>query len=173
MPRGGNNRKTRRAKVVQGTFRRDRDRSGLPASPGIPTPPRELTGKARKKWDELVARPGLQQVLSPHDGEALAALCMHWAVMLTAFEKIAKDGPLVKGYRGALVKHPALQVLRDSSSALGGYLARFGLTPVDRARVAMLEVDDADEFEEFLQREKEHNAGVARLVQRENEVTRT
>jgi P27 family predicted phage terminase small subunit len=161
--RGGHNLKSRQRKLIAGTWRADRDRSGLPASPGIPTAPAELTGRALEKWRELVARPGLRQVLSEHDGEALALLCVHWSTALEAYTLIAKQGILKRGYRKAPVKHPAFQVLRDSSNALGGLLARFGMTPADRARIDVPEVDDSDAFEVFLQRGKERRAGIVPL----------
>lgn len=161
--RGGHNLKSRQRKIVAGTWRADRDRTGLPASPGIPTPPKELTGKAREKWDELVKRPGFRQVLSSHDGEALAALCIQWSIMLSAYEKIAKEGVLIKGYRKTRVKHPGIQIVRDSSSALGGFLARFGMTPADRARVDAMGIDDADEFEEWLRLDKQRRAHIVPL----------
>lgn len=86
---------------------------------------------ASKKWDEVIAtRPG---GIFPSDGTLLEEFCCVWAEI----QKIKKS--IVNCETGSAM-HKSLTVLRginqDKLLAIG---SRFGLTPVDRVRMPVVE----------------------------------
>lgn len=56
---------------------------------------------------------------------------------MEAAKDLKKRGILIPSARedGALVKNPALQILRDNSAAFNRYAAEFGMDPQNRSRI--------------------------------------
>jgi phage terminase small subunit len=130
MP-GGRPRKPVEAKILQGTFRADRD--GAPGvqiqADGEPVPEVRLTGKALAFWrsrvPDLVAR-GLAKGC---DGPALTMMCQAWALYWWFVAKMNR--PKVKNLT-ALNTAAAIQFDKFTKIA-----AQFGLTPGDRAKLRL------------------------------------
>ncbi len=90
------------------------------------------------------------------DLAALANYCMAWAMWSAAAQDVAVRGALVPARssadtaRGAKVKNPSLQVMRDASVQLRAWAKELGFTPDSRGRVDLGEVegdkDDANPF---------------------------
>lgn len=78
MARGGQNRKPRQAKIIQGTFRKDRN-SGRESAPPIvsqiPKPPAGMNRWARRLWKELALELVEQDLLTTLDLAALQLTC--------------------------------------------------------------------------------------------------
>lgn len=72
-------------------------------------------------------------VLTPWDVEAFAVWCDSVIGYRKATVMVAREGLLVTGSMGNLVKNPACQLQRDYSDTMTKLGARFGLTPSDRA----------------------------------------
>ena len=85
MTRGGANRKPETARIVQGTWRRDRDHPGLGIMPGAPPLTIALEGGAKAMWDRLVERLTRGRSVSDFDAEALALDAIHWSVATAAY----------------------------------------------------------------------------------------
>ena len=78
MPRGGHNRKPRKTKILQGTFRDDRNPEKEPAPPVVaelPPPPASMNHWACGLWRELVGDLKEQGLLTALDLASLQLLC--------------------------------------------------------------------------------------------------
>jgi P27 family predicted phage terminase small subunit len=114
----------------------------------MPVCPDWLPGEGARKWNELAPKLFDAGLLTELDGETLAVMCMHWAVMVEAIQDLRERGILVTGARGdgGLVKNPSLQVLKDNSAAFDRYAAGFGMDPRSRAYVDSQPENEDDEF---------------------------
>lgn len=150
------------AKQLRGTVRKDRKQVET-ADPGKPLTDvrqvrgasgyNELSGRAktiyRNKCKELMAGPGLfstdlqQIILYAHSYEQYwiydEAVKKHGAV-LTAMNKFGDT---------ILIPNPAVKMRRDALKDVTAIAARFGFSPVDRAKIK-LEVKDEDPLEAFM-----------------------
>ena len=149
-------RKPTQLKVLQGTARKSRLTNEPKPKPAAPKCPDWLSKEAKRKWKELAPKLEKLGLLTELDGEQLAALCTHWSIIQQAAKDIKERGILIPSARedGALVKNPALQVLRDNSMAFSKYAGHFGLDPVSRGRINLSDEKEKDDFEEFLNRGK-------------------
>ncbi len=78
MPRGGQNRKPRKAKIIQGTFRKDRNPAREPTPPPVstaPKPPPGMNRWARRLWKSLARELTDQELLTSVDLATLELLC--------------------------------------------------------------------------------------------------
>lgn len=140
--------KPTRLKVLEGTFRKDKAPKNEPSPrPVAPKKPSWLTGAGGRLWKKLAPKLLELGLLTEIDGEALAALCLHYHLMTEAAKSIKKEGITTIDERGLPRKHPLLQVLRDNSTAMKGYLLQFGLTPSARSKIDLPELDEMDENE--------------------------
>jgi P27 family predicted phage terminase small subunit len=108
-----------------------------PAEPGGLEPPSWLSDAAKTMWRRLA--PDLQRkgVLTAWDVDEFAAVCAHYVTWRTAQQLVDVEGPLVEGYRGAMVKNPAAQVARDAHAEFLRGASRFGMTPSDRTALSV------------------------------------
>lgn len=132
-------------KILHGA-RPDRINTRAPRPVRItPTPPRWLGKEARAEWKRITPELERTGLLSQLDRAALITYCEAWQTLVEAQEEIHERGVLVQGYRGGVVKNPALQVARDSAQTIRGFCSEFGLTPSSRSRLVVhpdLEDDD-------------------------------
>jgi P27 family predicted phage terminase small subunit len=120
-----------------GTRRQDRhgDRENEPKFVGLPERPTDLSPEARKHWDQVVPKLIDAQVATAIDAAALVQMCESWAEVV-ASRKVKVPAYDLDGRRKRqMMINGALKAWRDLAS-------RFGLTPVDRAK---LEVDPGEE----------------------------
>jgi phage terminase small subunit len=123
---GGHNRKPTNLKILQGTYRKDRDSGREPQPPvGIPPKPKWMTKAARKYWRPLMCSipPG---VMTHADDLAAALLCEALAEYVAATDW---------RQRSAWAKL-TLSLLRE-----------FGMTPASRGRVHVAPPEALDEFD--------------------------
>ncbi len=114
-----------------------------------PRPPAFLDREARAEWARVIKELERLKIVSMLDRAILSAYCSAWSTMVAALKAI--DGPLVAGRRGSgeVVKHPALQVYRDSAHLMLLFARELGLTPYSRARMTAGNGPD-DDFEDDL-----------------------
>ena len=92
-----------------------------------PIRPADLTGNARKFWDELVRL--LANVARERDGPLLADLCRWRAELARVRVELKRTRPGAKGYNQLLI---GAGICSDKMDKIA---SRFGLTPSDRARL--------------------------------------
>lgn len=138
---GGQNKKSRRMHIIDGTFRPDRrgDRCAAKAKPESPTGevvcPSWLTAAERKVWDRLAPEMQRLNLLTPLDVPAFASLCVIYAELQWAAKQ---RGRWVKGSTGQLKMHPVNQYRLQLIEKLRVLTESFGATPASRARVEEL-----------------------------------
>ena len=109
-----------------------------------------LPVEGKRLWRYLAPRLAELGLLTEMDTTALEMMCLHYATAVQAERLIRREGLVTTGVRGGLVKHPAVQILRDSSTAFRQYAEQFGLTPSSRARIELPMPDEPDELERLL-----------------------
>lgn len=116
----------------------------LPASPTFAPlevrPPRQLSPQAKLLWRRLVREFAASGLLRATDREALVVYCDLWATYEDAMAKVRQFGALVRtrskdSGTPAIVVSPAWRVARDAKREMDSLWSRFGLTPIDRARL--------------------------------------
>ena len=132
MGKRGPAKKPSSIKLIEGTFRSDRDSEGPKSRPLKPKYPAWLPRKAKLKWNELAPRLEELGLLTEIDGEEFGRYCLYSIRQREAEEDIEKRGLLVPGEKGGLVKNPACQLARDYGAAASRLAAKFGLNPADR-----------------------------------------
>ena len=142
-----------------------RIREGNPGKRPLPEPiklrgasalekPDDLPARAAGLWDELV--PVLEQagLLNRIDEAALTALCLQWQRACDARTVVEQEGLVAIGSHGQLIEHPMLAAERAAHQLLLRYAEQYGITPVARARIALVArqmtsmADELDELEQ-------------------------
>lgn len=133
-------------KILQGTFRPDRD-SGVDFafSDKLPTCPRFLSKTAKSEWRRIARELHDVGLLKTVDRAALAAYCDAYGRWVEIVEELAKEieaGNLVletsKGYR---YQNPLFSMAASTKAEMIRLGALFGLNPSARTRVHLPEGD--------------------------------
>lgn len=138
-------------KLLQGNPGKRRIPNEPKPKPIAPKCPTWIPKEGKALWKRLAPKLERLGLLRETDGEAFAAMCLHWAYVVKAAALIAKKGLIAKGERGS-VKHPAYQIVRDSTKVWQSIAACFGLTPADMARIDLAPSISDDPYEELRQR---------------------
>lgn len=108
---------------------------------GAVNPPDWLSAEALAVWGELAPDLVAKGVLTAWDVEPFGVLCDAIVHYRQASAAVAEDGVLVPGRKEALVKHPGMQLVRDTAATIRAYAGEFGLTPSSRSGVTIAEED--------------------------------
>lgn len=122
-----------------------------PTSPCMPT---WLCPRAVQVWRGLATSLVKAGLLTSVDGNSFAIYCNAYARYLEAEEVLVKDGPVIKGPKGGLVKSPWLAVQKEAAELSNRLGAEFGITPSSRTRVSVPPPDSlkpGDALKEFLE----------------------
>jgi P27 family predicted phage terminase small subunit len=131
--------KPRNVKVVEGSFRKDRDNPEQP-TPKIAAPPvpRFLRGKERGIFRRIARLLAGMRVVSKADTDALVL----YAVSRARWEKLAaemrQEPDVIETPNGVKRINPKLQAMDKCQEQCYRLLAEFGLTPSARNRVTAL-----------------------------------
>jgi P27 family predicted phage terminase small subunit len=128
-------RKSEIFKNLQGTARPDRRRAA-PKAGQAPRMPAGLEPDVQSVWRRVLPAV-VEHGVTPADTAALVDLCTCVVRLAQAEAAIAEHGVLVEGYRGSLVKNPAITVAMQYRAALARWCDAFGLTPASRAKLAL------------------------------------
>ncbi len=132
--------KPRKLKLLEGNRgKRSLDLDEPQPELGAPSMPDDLSPYAAEAWADLVPKLDRMGLLTEVDGPALRVLCEAISQHRRAVERVNASDVLIEGARGdgAQVKHPAMQVIRDTAATIRSWSAAFGLTPSDRTRMAI------------------------------------
>lgn len=102
------------------------------------------------EWDHSIAEATFMRVLTAADGRVLALYCQAMANSIRASRAVAKLGPVVKGYKGAYVKNPAVAIQRDAASFAARLALQFGFTPASRTAIHAEPPEEQDRRESLL-----------------------
>lgn len=161
MPRGGHNAKPALAVVREGNpgHRPVKDAVVLPPSDPVEPAWNELligrdreTAYARKVARELWQRAAPTLTLSvglvSEQQETLIDYCLTWARIVQQERALSREGALVAGAQGALVRNPRTTILNQLRSNFRAQRSALGLSPVDATRLSrptVVSTDDEDD----------------------------
>lgn len=118
--------------------------------PRLPSPPKELTARAKTIWRRDGRKLMQTGVITDLDEAAFAAYCSSYARFLDASDLLGKSSLLIRSQQHGLVVNPLLRIVRESQEAFLKALTEFGMTPSSRARLKVSTADKRDEFSDFL-----------------------
>ena len=141
-------------KVLEGTYRPDRDQSPK-TEPGLGAPPKGLPPAARRFWREVAPQLEKAGIVGRVDRQAFERLCRLHAIITQAEGEMA-DGITVPDKKGSVKRHPAAAVYQQMFPRYLALLKAFGLTPAARQAMDVRaddEVDPDDDMERLLRGE--------------------
>lgn len=128
--------KPRNLKVIEGTFRHDRDNPDQPL-PAIAAPavPRYLVGLERGTFRRTARLLAGMRVISEADVDALAVYAVTFARWRRLVSELRKEDDIISTPTGQKRINPKLQAIDKCVDQCHKLLAEFGLTPSARTRV--------------------------------------
>jgi P27 family predicted phage terminase small subunit len=150
VSRIGRPRKPDAAKRLEGTFRPDRERSGVvDAPPAMPERPEYLTAGARKEWDRVAHFLVEYGLIAAGDGAVLEGYCCSYGRAVEAEKALKKHGLIIKTPYGPQV-NPAAAIARQNWEAVRKFASEFGLSIGGRQGIKVPERPKEDATEGFL-----------------------
>ncbi|MFE4355118.1 phage terminase small subunit P27 family [Kitasatospora sp. NPDC056800] len=113
------------------------------ASGDFPSPPDWLDDIALAEWNRLAPILDGMGIITPADRVAIAAYCQAYSLYVNATRDLSANGFSAEGRQGSVVKNPALQAQIAAQDQMAKWGGKLGLTPADRARLAVAPGDDA------------------------------
>jgi P27 family predicted phage terminase small subunit len=160
---GGHNRKPKAAKVLQGTFRKDRNPAREPEPPkvyAVPKPPGYLGRYGKQIWKKLAADLVNTGVLTTVDLPAFELCCEAYDQYRESRDSVYAfivDDETGKRRRRTLAEYmdgrnsqtmPEYAAMKQAFVTFKSYLVEFGLTPASRNRIDLKEkVPEVDPME--------------------------
>lgn len=153
MGKGGHNKKPTQAKIIQGTFRKDRAPKKEPEPKPIsliPRPPSHLSKYAKKAWKALAEELVEKGILTVIDTLALQVCCEAYGQYRLAYEAVFRPIDRKTGKRGKRTfaeymkgensqTTPEYAAMNKAWATFKSYLAEFGLTPASRTKLEIVE----------------------------------
>lgn len=168
MPKGGHNRKPKTQKIIQGTFRSDRNPKNEPEPEKLteaPRPPSSLNKFGKRLWKTITPKLIDLGVLTDLDLPVLEMACEAWGDYKDLKESILKPinpetgkrekqtlGEYMKGRNSQTM--PEYTAMKQLYQIFKSYMAEFGVTPVSRNRITIVpKKEEKDPMEELLENE--------------------
>lgn len=158
--KGGGRRTPRQAKIIRGTFRKDRNPQREPEPEKIqiaPKAPKYLAKYGRELWKRLAEETVRCGILSIIDIASLDLLCSAYQDFREAYSAIHGTGKRMKGLGQYLAGRnsqtmPEYNALKSSYATYKALAVEFGLTPASRNRIELepLKKPDEDPMEGLL-----------------------
>ena len=124
--------KPTKLRVLHGD-RKDRINTDEPTAPdGPPECPEGVSTEVRQVWDHALNNLVVMGVATPADRDALLAFCEAVVTHRKASALLAQSPILIKGYRGVMVRNPAVAMQRDAAAVIRAFAHEFGFTPSAR-----------------------------------------
>ncbi|MER8005027.1 phage terminase small subunit P27 family [Streptomyces sp. NPDC094149] len=141
----------------EGTYRPDRHSDRLSLSPSDLTEPdwstvigdgpdaEKVKADASDIWQRIVPALSAATRITDAQREVVVSFCTAQARVWQAERIISRDGLLVVGANGVLVKNPATTVLNTYSGILRAARVELGLSPSAAARITVTAPDEDDD----------------------------
>lgn len=130
--------KPRDRKILEGTFRKDRD-TGPTLEPTrlekVPPAPRWLSKLARKEWKRIASELVSKNALSVNDIGTLEGYCASYGRAVAAEQALADAGTLVMVAPQGMIPRPEVNIAKQAWAEVRSFAAKLGATPADRTRV--------------------------------------
>jgi len=97
--------------------------------------PQWLDDEARAMWARVTPLLCKQQILQFTDLHLVEVFCSAYSNWRRAQALLSREGPVVPGAKGGVVKNPAATVVRESAAIMASYGAMLGLDPSSRQRL--------------------------------------
>jgi P27 family predicted phage terminase small subunit len=121
------------------------DPPGPVVASNAPRMPAGLGAEEQRIWRWLVRQLAERAVpLAPCDMPAMRDYCLCTVRLRETEDAITRDGAMIAGRQGGLVKHPLFAVAAGYRNQLARLGSLFGLTPGDRARLDLPAPEAAD-----------------------------
>jgi P27 family predicted phage terminase small subunit len=116
----------------------------------FPTAPDWLDGVALAEWDRLEPVLKSMGIITSADRVAIAAYCQAYSLYVAATRDLNLNGFSAEGRQGSVVKNPALQAQIAAQDQMAKWGAKLGLSPADRARLAVTPAEEAGQDADVL-----------------------
>lgn len=124
----------------------------------IPDPPSELTGRGYREWVNIW-RAGYW--LKEDQDYPWVEMIAHAYMDIEVYRaEVKKTGLITKGYAGQDAENPLLGSIRKSEATIQKCLCILGLSPSDRARLAITEVKMASALQQMIMQSNGPTDGV-------------
>lgn len=146
-----NRKKNKELKVIQGTFRKHREKSGaaLCIDDKIPSPPSFLDTEALKEWHRVAPLLFEAGLLSSLDKTALSGYCVAWSRFLAAEKQLEGQEMLISSPTGNLSPNPLIRISRQAQEQFLSAAKLFGITPASRSKVVPKKLKAKDAWKDF------------------------
>lgn len=154
MP-GGRPKKPTGVKIIQGTFRRERENPDEPVyEPEIPEPPKHIHAIAKKEWRRISTQLHMRGLLTSVDMAGLAAYCQAYALWVRAEQALVKEALTVENAAGTSIQNPLVKMSGEAMDRMRKFMVEFGLTPASRPKIVSKRVKTsvADPWADFTPR---------------------
>jgi P27 family predicted phage terminase small subunit len=123
----------------------------LPKAPVVP--PEHLIGAAADCWRDVMAT---APWVAASDATFLVELCELVGNRAVMQAQVEKDGMVLVSPNGAYQAHPLLGHIRDVTKQIHSLASLYGLTPSDRGRIGLGEVQAQSKIEALAAKRKAH-----------------
>lgn len=128
-----------------------------PAIDGPPPAPKTLKRAGKGAWTRLW-QAGATWLSAEGDLGIVTRLCEAYDEREELRKIIKTEGRTSKGSMGQLVTHPAVDQLRQLETLMTRYEQLCAMTPADRSRLGLSEVQRVSKLDEFLSRRQQSAA---------------
>jgi len=150
-------RKSKSLKVIEGTYRPDRDHKSPQVEGNLGDPPKGLPPKARAFWKEISPQLERMGITGRVDRSSFERLCRLHALLQDAEAELAEEGFTAPDRHGSTKKSPILTVYLQLLREYRELSKCFGLNPLGRQRldVTPARSKEEDDFIRWLMDEDE------------------
>lgn len=143
---GGRPRKPKELKIIEGTFRKDREPKNRPSfKSGIQhTAPSWLDAQGRREWRKIIGEIRAIGMGKTVDATALALYCDAVSRYRRLRELVETEGDSVPTVNGGVQRNPNSVAMREAAEYIHKAGQQFGFTPASRSKVDLSGPKDAE-----------------------------
>lgn len=108
-------------------------------------PPEWLEPEAKEYIWEVLKELNKQSNLKKLDVAAIHMLAISYSQFIKSSKEVADTGVTVNNYRGEKVKHPSVNIAKDSAMQAMRIMVEYGLTLKSRESMSATKKDDAED----------------------------